>query len=326
MITTRFFSLILLLITYAATAQNLVPNHSFEEFVNGCPAENNEMPVSWTSWKESPNSFNTCVDPQNFSDSLGWAPWNGFGYQWPADGESYVGGYMHGSVNQEWSQNFREYLGCELIEPLEVGETYYVSFKMSMGFGNYYYPVWACNRLGAYFDTQGYHYQDNPLEIPNFAHVYEESIISDTVNWVTVEGSFVADQPYSHMGLGVFFEFNLLDTMSLVSVSSLGAYYFIDDVCVSRFPDCLTNTGFDHRDISAFSIYPNPANDQVTITGFEGLFEIRLLSIDGEAMHHFDVSGKNSIELPISDLSAGTYIIEIQSTTGYKRKKLVVLR
>lgn len=307
-------------------AQNLVPNHSFEEFENGCPEQNNEMPVSWTRWKESPNSFSTCVNPQNFSDSLGWVPWNGFGYQWPADGESYLGFYAHGQVGMEWSQSYREFVGCDLLEPLEIGETYYVSFKTSMGFGNYYYPVWACNRLGAYFSTEGYHYLENPLEIPNYAHVYDENIIADTVNWVTIEGSFVADQSYTHVGLGVFFDYSLLDTISLASVSSLGAYYFIDDVCVSRFPDCLTTSVQNDQNNSSLSIYPNPANDRVIISGSEALWKIRILSINGKEIKRFGVAGQNKVELPISDLSTGTYFIDIQLTTGYKREKLVVLR
>jgi hypothetical protein len=325
--TTRFFSLILLLFCSVGHAQNLVPNSSFEEFENGCPENFNEMPVSWTRWKESANSFSTCVDPQNFSDSLGWVPWNGWGTQLADSGESYVGLYAFSPSPSPVTENdYREYIGCELIQPLEVGETYYVSFKTSMGFGNYYFPVWACNRLGAYFTTQGYHYQNNPLEIPNYAHVYEENIISDTTNWVTIEGSFIADQAYTHMGLGVFFDFNLLDTMSLMSVSSLGAYYYLDDVCVSRFEDCLTSTDIDNRDNPHFIVFPNPASVRVMISGSEPILEIRLLSLDGKELKSEIVSVTNTKELSLSDLSNGTYLIEIFTTLGYKREKLVVLR
>ena len=323
--TTRFFSLILLFFTMTATAQNLVPNHSFEEFEDGCPeTPNGTTAIGWTRWTNSPDLFSTCVDPQNFNDSLGWVPWNVMGYQLSEDGDSYAGLCAHGQVGV--SENYREYLGCELLEPLEVGETYYVSFKTSMAFGNVSNFIWACNRLGAYFTDQSHHFEDNPLQIPNYAHVYEENIISDTVNWVSVEGSFIADQAYTHIGIGVFFDYNLLDTLSLISGASLGSYYYIDDVCVSRFPDCLTSTDIYEDDMSDFNIYPNPAKDRVTISGTESLSGIRLFNMRGQELEQFETSQARSIELPISDLQNGTYVLEIRSKTGYKRKKIVVLR
>jgi hypothetical protein len=246
------------------------------------------------------------------------------GYQLSDNGDSYAGLCAHGQVGV--SENYREYIGCELLEPLEVGETYYVSFKTSMAFGNAYNFIWACNRIGAYFTNQSHHFDDNPLGIPNYAHVFEEEIISDTVNWVSVEGSFIADQAYTHMGLGVFFEYSLLDTLSLISGSSLGSYYYIDDVCVSRFPDCLTSTDLFDYPLSDFNIYPNPAKGRVTISGTEMLSEIRLLSVKGRVIQQFGSLRAYSIEIPIVDLPNGTYVLEIRSTTGYKRKKLVVLR
>lgn len=308
-------------------AQNLVPNHSFEEFVDGCPETfNGTVALGWENWSYSPDLFSTCVDPQNFNDSLGWVPSNGWGYQWPADGETYAGLYAHGQVGSDWSQDYREYIGCELLEPLEVGQTYYVSFKTSMAFGNYYYPIWACNRLGAYFTTQGYHWEDNPLNIPNFAHVYGENIIADTVNWVTVSGSFMADQPYTHMGLGVFFEFALLDTMNMEPGSlSLGSYYYIDDACVSRFPDCTITTTDKWSDLSNdIQIYPNPANTQVVIESTTKIVRAGLRNLSGKWVKAVVPINHNRVVWPLSDIPSGIYIIVIESTTGIERKKLVV--
>lgn len=326
--TTRFFSLILLFITSATMAQNIVPNPSFEEFVDGCPATfNGTTALGWERWAESPDLFSTCVNPQNFNDSLGWVPWNGFGYQWPSDGESYVGLSAHGQVGQDWSQNYREYIGCELLEPLEVGQTYYVSFKTSMGYGNYYYPIWACNRLGAYFTTQEYHWDENPLEIPNYAHVYGDSIISDTVNWVTITGSFVADQPYTHMGLGVLFEFSLLDTLNLEPGSlSLGSYYYIDDVCVSSFPDCANSTSDEWRDSDGdIQVYPNPASAQVVLEFKSMMINAGIQDLSGKWVKAPVPVNDNRVVWQLSDLPSGIYIIDIETTVGYKRKKLVVV-
>ncbi len=326
MITTRFFSLLLLLLTNTLHAQNLVPNPSFEEFENGCPENLNEMPVSWTRWKESANSFSTCVNPQSFSDSLGGAPWNGWGYQWPADGESYTGlAAFSPSPSPVTENDFREYLGCELIEPLEVDETYYVSFKTNMGFtGSYYNVTYACNRLGAFFTTQAYHYQDNLMEIPNEAHVYEENIITDTLDWVTISGSFVADQPFTYMGLGVFFDFDSLSVLQLVPGLSLGSYYFIDDVCVSRLPECDGTTMTEEKE-THINIFPNPADDIVFIESNVTNFKVGLYNLKGQEVIPHQQSTGFKFELNLNNLSEGIYLLEYQSATVRKRKKLVVV-
>jgi len=327
--TTRFFSLILLFTTCASTAQNLVPNHSFEEFVDGCPSTfNGTVALSWESWAYSPDLFSTCVDPQNFNDSLGWVPWNGFGYQWPADGESYAGLYAFSPSPSSVAQNdYREYLGCELIEPLDVGQMYYVSFKTSMGFtGSYYNVTYASNRIGAFFTTQSYHWSDNPLEIPNFAHVYEEEIINDTVNWVTISGTFVADLPYTHMGLGVFFDFDSLDVLQLVPGLSLGSYYYIDDVCVSRFPDCTIATTDGKKDLSnEIKVYPNPASTQVVLESTAIIVRAGLQDLSGKWIKVPVPVNDHRVAWQLSELPSGIYIIDIETTTGIERKKLVVV-
>lgn len=322
---TRFFSLFILFFPhFFAQSQNLVPNGSFEEFENGCPESYNEMPISWARWTGSGDSFSTCVEPENFTDSLGWAPWNGLGYQEPYDGESYVGFSAFGP--QDFSSNYREYLGCELIAPLEVGQTYYVSFKTSLAFGNYFYHTLAGNKLGVYFTNTNYDFLNNPLPIPNFAHVYEENIIADTTNWVTISGSFVADQPYSHMGIGVFFEFALLDTVQIVSGPSAGSYYYADDVCVSLFPECEKNTGLRPHGDLGLKIFPNPATGRFQVVSMERVKQIRVINMQGREVMRIDQPNSTYVQVETGDLPVGIYHLEVQFEQYIKREKLVVAR
>lgn len=324
MITTRFFSLFIFLSSNCITGQNLVPNYSFEEFVDGCPVNLNEPPLNWNWWTESPNSFNTCVQPQNLTDSLGWAPWNGFGYQWPADGESYVGIYVFGA--QSWSLNFREFIGCALNESLEIGETYYVSFKTSMAFGNYFYPTCASSHLGVFFTTQGYDADFNPLAIPNYAHVFEPNLIADTANWTVVQGSFVADQAYSHMGLGVFYEYNQLETLNMGTMDICLSYYYIDDVCVSQFSNCLLPTSFSGRDELELNVYPNPANNILHLNGNIPLSSIQVVNLGGAIVLQQDGLGSDQVAIDVSGISAGVYCLIVNYNEGFKREKLMVVR
>jgi hypothetical protein len=323
---TRFFSFLFVLLFYcSAISQNLVPNPSFEDYANECPLNLNEMPLFWGKWRSSPNSFNTCVEPQNLTDSLGWAPWNGFGYQEPATGDSYVGMYAFPSPSPGLPNDYREYIGCELLEPLIVGTEYYVSFKTSLGYGGYYYPLWASSHIGAIFTTQGYNGSSNPMPIPNFAHVYIEEIFSDTLNWVLISGVVVADVAYTHLGIGVFFEFELLNIENLdPSLSSLGSYFYIDDVCISKFPDCKLTTSVSSKTL-AWKIYPNPAGDSFRITGIIGSFNLSIYSLSGQKVGvWYNLMSDNEIDT--RSLKDGVYILELEQPKSIKREKLVVAR
>jgi hypothetical protein len=327
---------VLSLATHAQETVNLVPNPSFEEFENGCPVNLNEMPIGWTKWRSTPNSFSTCVQPQTLVDSLGWAPYNGFGYQWPATGNSYIGMWGMGQGPDKPAQ-FREYLGCSLIEPLQVGETYFVSFKTSLAIGGafpdpgfYYNPVWAISHMGLIFTTQAYQANGNPMPIPNFAHVYSETLITDTVNWVTIAGEVVADQAYTHMALGVFFETEYLDTLRLQFLPELpgsGAYFFADDVCVSKYPDCLAPPGLNENKATDdfIRLYPNPSSGTVAVSSKGLISEVEVFDLNGKLVFSASGFGSGSINLDISALPHGAYVALIKTNDKTYREKLVIV-
>jgi len=329
---TRFFSFLFFVFSLAIHGQetiNLVPNPSFEEFENGCPVDWHDLPLHWTGWRNSPNSFSTCPYPLNLLDSLGWVPWNGWGTRWPADGNSYCGISAGNPLNpNESTANFREYLGTELIEPLDVGTTYFVSFKVSTGItGNYYVVNHACSHLGILFTNQSYQWQDNPISIPNFAHVYTEEIISDTSTWVTISGSFIAEASYTHMAIGVFFEFPYLNVLQILPGSGLGVYYYIDDVCVSIYPDCEVITDVvEISDDVQLSLFPNPANQILNITSSQNLALINVYSVSGELMFSNRVNNSD-VQIDVSELKSGIYFICAEFNVGKSiREKLVIVR
>jgi len=125
--------LLAIISTLSLFAQNLVPNPSFEEYENGCPANFHEMPLGWQWWSGSPNSYNSCIEPVSETDSLGWVPINGIGIQHPADGNSYIGLTALGA--DCCPNEYKETIGIELSAPLQVGEEYFLSFKTSWAEG-----------------------------------------------------------------------------------------------------------------------------------------------------------------------------------------------
>jgi len=341
---TRFFSFFALslskglffVFSLTITAQetvNLVPNPSFEEFENGCPEEWHELPIGWSNWRGSCNSFSTCVEPQNLVDSLGWAPWTGFGTQWPADGESFCGfSAFSPSPTPENQPSFREYLGCELEEPMEIGTTYFVTFKVSMGYyGNYYNVWWATNNLGAIFTTEAYSSNGNPMSIPNFAHVYIEEVVTDTTDWVTIEGIIVADSAYTHMAFGVFFEFELLETLIMLPpnpppTAGLGSYYFVDDVCVSKYIGCQYVTSKEELDKEqAITLFPNPATSSVVVRSREEIIGISIFNSSGKMVMAVQPRTPEYF-IDIFKFESGLYLLAIEfKDNKIKRERLVIV-
>jgi hypothetical protein len=334
----RFFSFLALslskglffVFSLAGTAQetvNLVPNPSFEEFENGCPVNGQDFPLYWSSWRGSPDVFSACPLPETFQDSLFWVPWNGMGYRWPVDGSSYYG---FGACPTPAGAPFndpREYLGCELIAPLVIGETYFIRLYVSTGIAGYHFEFnHACSHIGVIFTHQSYHKIDNPMLIPNFAHLYTEVVVSDTANWVSISGSFIADQDYTHMAIGVFFEFDSLNVVQLLPGTGLGAYYYVDNVCVSPFPDCIDVSVNDETQSDiGFFVYPNPASQMISVQSQWTIESIRLVNMNGIEVLKYTPFLSN-FELNISSIATGIYFIETKTIDNkIKREKLLIV-
>lgn len=100
----------------ATSAQNLVPNGSFEE-MNLCPGNFtlNEMQTIkgwWQGSEGTPDYFNAC-------SAKAGVPKNMFGSQEAKDGQAYAGLVLFSSSN---GTTYREYIQTKLTRPLAAGE------------------------------------------------------------------------------------------------------------------------------------------------------------------------------------------------------------
>ena len=240
-------------------AQNLVPNPSFENIV-GCPFSFGlEAYVqNWKSTRETPDYFNSCSTWSGAS-----TPTNDYGYQSAYYGNAYVGMLTYRSD----SSIYTEAAGIQLSQPLQIGVKYYVSFQLSLTLENTTGSMAANNKIGVQFSTIEYSIT-NQIPVNNFAHVWTDSIISDTINWSTVSGSFIADSAYSYLNLGNFFDKPFVD--SLIYGTTFGAYYYFDNVCVSS--DSLTcnqiQTGIKQirNNLPLINVFPNPVSEHFYIS------------------------------------------------------------
>jgi hypothetical protein len=297
--------------TYSQT--NLVPNPSFEIY-DTCPNTLSQISraVGWHSARPSPDYFNSCTS----SSSQNWVPVNFIGHQNPASGSAYAGfSARYGGVSTG-----RELVGASLTNPLQIGTKYYLSFKVSKA------DIIDCsvNKLGALFSTVDYT-DNNNAPICNCAQIYSDSIITDTVSWTRIKGSFIADSNYSYINIGNFFTDAASD--SVTQSPTCNAYYYLDDICVST--DSLYTAGWQWTTgVNNFSneenilLFPNPSTD-----GFMYLNK----NLTNENVVIYDMLGNNiksflinGNKIDLTDLQNGIYFIQISNNRSYFKQKIII--
>ncbi len=300
-----------------ANCQNLVPNYSFEDTVL-CPNNSSQIDraVGWSAYRISPDYYNPCD-----TNPLFGVPFNFYGgYQLAATGVCYAGftSFFNTGV-------YREILGTQLLQPLTLGKKYFVSFKVSRGKGNNGAHNMASNKLGARFTMTPYDYFVNPIPIDNFAQVYTDSIITDTINWVNIAGCFVTDSAYQYVCFGNLFDdanTNFLDFTG--GINPAGAYYYIDDVVVTEDTSlCPTSTSIYTIPNQAITVYPNPFLDAFFIDNpLNEVFELSLFDSIGNLIRQLKINkGKTMVDL--IGYAEGFYWINLKTANKNLRQKII---
>ena len=78
---------------------------------------------------------------------------------------------------------------------------------------------------------------------------------------------------------------------------------------------------------SNFSIYPNPATQKITIEFNQEMaqkFWISIYNIKGELVYSQILQNQNSVDIDVSDLIHGLYMVKIQTKIGYQTERLVI--
>jgi len=320
----RILFIILICFTIPLRAQfNLIPNGSFEILTN-CPSAsyNLSSATPWKPYLQSPDVFATCA-----TSPLMGVPQNGPGYKVPSTGLNYAG-YCN------W-QNTQEILGVKLCDSLTIGEEYFVSFKIALA--SDYCWTGAFSHHGMKVSTKnlspqqaGVTTQTNNI-VSNFAHVYSTKVVTDTLNWTTIKGTFIADSSYKYAYFGILFQRPLV-TYSVVYGTDIGAaYYYIDDVCLSNDSmACMTGTqNLCHvntntvvidtvttdlkypTNFKSFQIAPNPAQNYLSIDGEFNALHYKIINSNGTTVLIGIINNKGQIN--IESLPTGIYVIHIES-------------
>lgn len=289
-----------------ATAQNLVPNWSFEDTAY-CTTATNPILVAppWFS------ANNATPDVYNMDDGpcgVFMDPGETIGlicYQAPFDGVRFAGEYLW-----ENGGELKEYMEVELNEPLQAGHAYRVAMEISL-------PdcwQWAVNALGAFFspDTVFDPTLPNPgvLPVTPQAQFHEPSFYTDEVNWMHVEDTIVAAGGERYMVIGSFTSADSTETLAVPgSFGFSHAYYYFDAVVVEEI------TGVEG------------IGEGLTITGQDGLLGLHwpgMERIDHVSVHDLrgryvlrsaESVGGASVSIDLRSLAQGSYVIEAASGT-----------
>jgi hypothetical protein len=78
---------------------------------------------------------------------------------------------------------------------------------------------------------------------------------------------------------------------------------------------------------SSFTVYPNPATNKISIatkSNLQGETTICIFNMNGAILQHEKFQSQNLIEMDVSAMAKGIYLLKIQTKAGVESKKLVV--
>lgn len=294
-------------------AQNLVPNHSFE-VRDTCSGLNqvhypDTGPLGWFSGGWTPDYYQTCLG----SGATFGVPLSYWCDQYPQDGENHVG-----MLTFDEAFGGREYFMTELVAPLLPGQTYYASFYANAGWGGPQQQMWlASSGIGMLFTMQARQWElGDPVPMGvAYAHVHESGILADTVNWVLVSGSFVADSAYQYVMIGNQFGNAETDTVQFADLSTYArAYTLVDNVCVSADPmGCPMATTVVERPNEPIFIYPNPAADLLVASGLVQGARISIVDAVGKEVWQ-GTAHDTRVEWNVAAWARGAYVMRVAGT------------
>lgn len=303
---------------------NLVPNGNFETAVN-CPTPASFMAgcANWANFGNTPDYFNAC-----FPNPFG-TPNTQFGYQAPHSGVGLSGLLL-------WYNNYpnyREYIGDQLITPLTIGQKYYFSFYISYS-GYYQYSEHvAANKIGLRLSTVTSNSTVASNWTTNWAHFKLMTIYKDTLNWLRLSGSIIADSAYKYVVIGNFFNDANTDTSLIPGPSSSPkpSYYFVDDVYVGT-DSMFSQTWWTNIKSSKthsqdfFRIYPNPVQSKIKILpqNFYEEYSMTLTNYLGLKLSYDHIVG--DFEFDVSEFQEGLYFIFLKTSTDTRTEKILISR
>jgi hypothetical protein len=296
---------------------NLVPNSNFVQN-DTCPDDYGEITRAtyWTNANTGTSDyFNQCCP--NGSIYVG-IPYNSYGFQNAINNQSAYAGII---AIEPGSPNYREYIQAKLTNSLTIGQRYYATVYVSLLNGAQH----AADGLGIYLSKTAVSRTDYSVltftpQIQNPAGHF----LTDTLNWMRLSGSFIADSAYQYITIGNFKDDAHTDTIGVVaSFPPLAdAYYYLDNVCVSTDSFiCNSVIGIESIKNNQGLFYYDNYNKKIVVKE-NGTYSLQITDILGSTRNEMRLQGNHSVD--VSTYKAGCYIVTLNNQQGSSTKKIII--
>lgn len=301
----KIFLLYLVLLVFSSNglSQNLIVNGNFESRTSGCCSYGNPVGLpcvnNWyVASGNTPDYYHKC-DP--------WVSSACGSCFWPTNDSAFVG-FFNFSKGSDWS----EYAECYFSDTLIMGHKYCLSFILLLAEN-----ALASDGLGVYFSKD---FIDTTVNLLNYLTPQIQNpsgnILYDSTNWVNFSGEYIASGGELYLVVG---NFKLAsDTQYDTTSPYPQSYYFVDNFSLV---DCTDTSSVIEPPISTFEIYPNPANEYLTVQCPDSNVTLYIFDVLGQNVKQVSTSqGKN--EVSVSHLAAGVYLVRYKDLV----KKIIINR
>lgn len=304
------------------SAQNLVPDPSFEDYTSPyCGITSslglfNQTLNEWNSpTQATPQMYFTDIDPSCYNyqpESQYDGPIGIKGDQLPRTGTAMCGLWLYTIEGLDQ----RHYVQAQLEEPMQPGVDYEVEFYVSLGD----YMEKYTDRIGAYLSLDPVSLLSDSV-LAYSPQVMSNDFVDDIVEWTRVIDTIQVTEPCQYITIGNFFadtETTTLDNPSASgAVSTYGAFYFLDDVRV----ELVNPVGLDELSSSTYNLYPNLVFDILHIDlALEA--EVEIYDVHGRLVHSSSEGiGTQSIDL--SSLSQGQYVVLLNQANDVRSSRIM---
>jgi hypothetical protein len=314
-------ALLMICLVFNSKGQNLVLNPSFEDTIACSVFQNNNYPqMPCTGWYWASGGSCDYFSEQYLCISSP-APNNGAGFQYARTGIAYCGFSLFTNFSPQFN-NFREYLGGQLIDTLKQGHTYCVSFYVVKSDSGKFYT----SNIGMYLSPDSSVDYSTALNLSYTPQIVNTNgIIYDTLIWTQISSTYVAGGREKYFIIGNFnndVNTTLDSNNQTNNANTAFSYYYIDDVSVV---DCTVGINEIESYKNKISLMPNPARDELRIMSDE--LRIKNIEVCDVLNNVVLVEGAEAIEknikINVSNFAKGVYFVKVFGDKGIAIKKFV---
>jgi len=233
----KLFKLFLVLLPPVLGAQNIVPNSSFEQ-VHRLPEDTTSLDRVVEDWFQGNSLAYMATHSLATSNNPNFGLPNPLVYQEPRTGNSMllykVLGYRN--INQQLTDK-RSYAATKLIRSIPNRAKVYAEFYIN------WHGYDCCRSESRAFPggqhgmlfTQDRPFQNNFNRIAANPQINIDTLLTDTVNWLKVSGTFISQEQLEYIVIGNFFPSSQCDFIPPLATGQYSggeSWYFLEDVKV----------------------------------------------------------------------------------------------